>query len=379
MSIKGIKIAFIALVFAATAVPLLFLDTAPAKLSVRENRMLQEFPAFAEHPDLSLVQRLARFAQEFEEYIKDRIGFRLDLVAIGQDIEALFEPVVYTDGGLYFVNGRQGHKYFAYNQGWMIKKFQGEPLLTDEELEAVAAMLNQISACLKERDIPMIVFFCPDKDSVYPEYYPSIFKQAEPPIPLDAVTDYMRENVDADVYNIKDTLISYKDEYMTYNKAEGDLEHYNAIGAFIEYQELIKHVQKYFPDLKMMSFDDVTISYGEDGVPSVEMNNMSRVWELSESFFAGLPEAASHWHYVGFANDEASPTALFIRDSYYDFGGYGVFTAANFRYSIGIHYSYIANYKEIIDLFQPDVVIVEVAERQLPSFAEYVVDYYERQ
>ncbi|MDR0220124.1 MAG: hypothetical protein LBI54_01810 [Lachnospiraceae bacterium] len=378
MNKKFVQIIFIALVSAVTALPLFFIDLTPNQVSEREKRKLQELPTVTDvAPDLSPTEKAVQLAREAESFVEDRIGFREELINIGQDIQNIAEPIERTDGGYVYLNGREGHKFFAYNNGWLIDKFQGTPLLSEDEQQVVAAVLNYIASYLRERDIPLIIFFCPDKDSVYPEYYPVIYKQADPPIPLDAVTNYMREHVKADVYNIKDTLISYKEKYLVYNKAEGDLEHYNSIGAFIEYQELIKHMQVYFPDMKALSFDDVTISYDEDGIPYVKMNNVSGISALGAEFFADLPPSSS-WHYAGFVNDNASlPTALFIRDSYYDYGGYGYFTAANFHYSIGIHYRFVANFKEFVEMYKPDVVVIEVAERQIPSFGRYMTAYYE--
>jgi hypothetical protein len=37
----------------------------------------------------------------------------------------------------------------------------------------------------------------------------------------------------------------------------------------------------------------------------------------------------------------------------------------------------VANFKEFVEMYKPDVVVIEAAERQMPSFVWYVMTYYE--
>jgi hypothetical protein len=341
-----------------------------------ENRMLKEFPTFADHPELDAGEKLINYAWDFEAYVKDRVAFRAQFVGIGKQIRDFVKPVVYREGQLVYLNGRENHKYYAGMNGWLIEKFQGKPLLTAEQLQKLSAGLNNIADYLGERNIPLIIIICPDKDSVYPEYYPEIFKQAVAPIPLDIVTDYLNSNVNASVYSSKDELIANKEQFRTYNKSEGDLSHYNSVGGFIEYQELIRHLKEYFLEMEVLSFDDVDISYNENGDQIAEIKDTSRIRQLEATFFENIPAEIrpvfrTGIEINGFENDDSSlPTALFMADSYYL--TYGIFVAANFHLSVGIHYDYIEHFTEYLDLFQPDVVIIQVAERAIPDFADII-------
>jgi hypothetical protein len=163
---------------------------------------------------------------------------------------------------------------------------------------------------------------------------------------------------------------------MTFNKAEGDLTHYNSIGGFIEYQELIRHMKEYFPNMEALSFDDVNIYYDEDGIPSVEMKDISGIRELDSTFYANFPEIPDNpLDIFGFENNNASlPTVLFMRDSYYNI--FDKYVAANFHYSLGIHYSYMYKFRDYIDLYNPDIIVFEVAERQIPAFTPHIINFY---
>jgi len=94
---------------------------------------------------------------------------------------------------------------------------------------------------------------------------------------------------------------------------------------------------------------------------------------LEDSDFDGLPEIApGSW--LGYENVDATlPTALFLRDSYFEL--FADFTATNFHQSIGIHYENMAHFEEYVEYFEPDVVIFEAAERQIAWFAEVVSGY----
>ena len=64
----------------------------------------------------------------------------------------------------------------------------------------MADSLNGISRFLGQKNIPLLVMFCPDKESVYPEYYPKSIKRGPEPIQLDIITEYLNEQTTADVF-----------------------------------------------------------------------------------------------------------------------------------------------------------------------------------
>lgn len=360
---------FIIMFFLMLLLPLVFVDLSGETVSEQENRTLAELPSVS-----VLFNEPEEFVSRFEDWFSDHVGFRLELINLKKEIDDLDDAVQYTDGNYIYLRGQQGHRYFAYTDGWMIGKFQGKEFLSDEQLSGLANDLNDISQYLDEKGIPLIVMICPDKESVYPEYYPESIIRGLDPIQLDIITEYLSEHTNIDVYNSKEQLVAAKENYLVYNKAAGDLEHYNQIGAFIDYLELMKRINIYFPEMKPYTFNDAVITYGGDGVPSVSLQMETPCIELDSSFFDDAEvNRPFTWQERAFENtDQTLPTILIMRDSYTD--RFIDFIAPHFGKTIAIHYNNMKNLKEYIALYSPDIVIFESAEREFEWFARWIAD-----
>jgi len=249
----------------------------------------------------------------------------------------------------------------------MIGKFQGRTFLSDEQIEGLAYGLEEIKTYLDNKGIPLVVMFCADKESIYPEYYPRTIIRGPEPIQLDIITEYVRSHTDVDVFNIKDCLVAVKDEYLVFDKNSDDLTHYNEIGAFFAYQELTRHISKYFPDIEPFTLEDVDITYNDRGayhdIPDVQLKQKIKYQRFDTEY--GLM----------FENDDASlPTILLMRDSYAGNGNYlSTYIPQQFGKTIMIHWSNMANLVEYIETFQPDIVVFESAERELRGFANAII------
>lgn len=367
MKLKDAYSIFVVMFFLMLLLPLVFINPSGGAISEQENRVL------AVQPNLSdLLNQPADYVRQFDEWFSDNVGFREQLINLKQKIEDFDEPVQYTDGEYVYLRGQQGHRYFAYTDGWMIGKFQGKEFLTNEQLSGMASGLDDISQYLNEKGIPLIAIICPDKESVYPEYYPKSIIRGSEPIQLDIITQYLKEHTNIDVYNIKNRLVAEKENYLSYNKAMGDLTHYNRIGAFFEYLELMSHINIYFPDMKPYTFDDVDITCDEDGVFNVSLQQEAPNIELDPGFFDNIEvNRPFTWQQRAFENlDRSLPTILFMRDSYTDL--FVDFIAPHFGNTIAIHYSNLESFEEYITLYDPDIVVFESAERELCSFADTI-------
>ena len=364
---------FIFLFVLMLALPLVFLDLSPDRISVQENRTLANPPSFSD-----IKSNPGKFIHDFNEWFKDSIGFRDKLLAIYKAINEnkhLNNAVRYTDGQYVYLVGEKGHHYFAHADGWMISKFQGEKFISDEKLSWLARSLNEVKVYLENKGIPFVVMFCPDKESVYPEYYPKSIKRGPEPIQLDLITNYLQENSDVDIFSIRQALVAEKDTYLTYNTSSGDLTHYNQIGAFFAYRELMKHINVYFPDIIPYKTDDIKISYDEFGIPDVTLKSGFTYIRLDSSFFDNVNVNKEFaWGNHAYENMNSNlPVILFFCDSNAEEQLIGKYFAQQFGKAIFIHYRNASKIQEYINLFKPDIVVFESAERELEGFIENVV------
>jgi hypothetical protein len=360
---------FITLFIAMLTLPLIFVDLSSDRVSVNENRML------ANRPPLSYIKNHpGTFVREFDEWFKDSTGFRerlLKLYYVMSKNSWLNGIYRYTDGQYTYLKGEQGHHYFAHVNGYLIQKFQGKQFISDDMLVQMADKLEEVKIYLDKQGIPLIVMFCTDKESIYPEFYPKAIKRGHEPIQLDMITGYLREQTTVDVFNIRQALIAEKNNYMLYNVSSGDLVHYNQIGAFFAYRELMRHINVYFPEIVSYELDHVDISYDENEIPHVFLKTEIKYIKLDEHFFDDVNVVRPFtWDNEAFENEESDlPVILFFRDSYSVERFIGKYFAQHFGKAIFIHYCNIENIEEYIEKFNPDIVVFESAERELNGFA----------
>ena len=370
---KKILHASFAVVFVAMLLtPLAFVNRHGGRESPTENRMLAARPQLA-----VLFGSPGDFIRQFDAWFSDNIGFREGLIALHKIAKKLENNVQYTDGQYIMLIGEQGHRYFAYTDGWMIRKYAGKHFVTGELLRGLSDGLGKARQYLEEKGIPFVVMLCADKEMIYPEYYPKSIVRGPEPIELETITDHLKNDRGIDAFNIRDCLLAAKGDYPVFDKV-GDVTHYNEIGAFFAYQELMKHIIAYMPEMEAFTIDDVDITYSdsdiEPGTPDVRLKRGTTYKRLDPSFFDAVPLVHPS-HGVAFENEDASlPTILLMRDSYAGDGNYfSRYIPEHFGKTIMIWWSDMAYFAEYVKAFEPDVVAFESAERELGGFAGHVM------
>jgi hypothetical protein len=256
----------------------------------------------------------------------------------------------------------------------MIGKFEGNPVFSSEQLQTFSHKLTSIQDYLNKRGLPLIVMFCTDKETIYPEYYSPAVKRGPEPIQLDFITSYLKNSTSVDVFNIKQSLLEQKDRYPLFPKGPpGDLAHYNEIGAFFAYRELMRHINTYYPDVIPYSLDDIDIDCDENGVARVNLKENPAYTKYDHSFFDNVTTISSEqWGNEAFESTARnSPTILILRDSYMgqaDDTFILKYISRQFGKTIAIHSGNMNNLKQYIDAFNPDIILLEAAERSIPYF-----------
>ena len=355
---------FIVIFLIMLLLPLVFVNLHDGIASEQENRMLATRP-----PIYSLFTQPTDFTRQFDEWFSDNVGFREQFISLYKKLDILGTQG--HTGQYYTLIGQQGHRFFADTGGGMISKFQGKASLSDEQLEILSSGLNNIKTYLDKKDIPLIVMFCVDKETIYPEYYPKSIIRG--PVQLDRISKYVDTNTNVDFFNIKEALLSAKESYHVFNKANGDLSHYNDVGAFFAYQELMKHISVYMPYMEPLTIDDINISNYER-IPEVALVEDIKYHRLEATFFdeVNLDYPSDG---LAFENDDKSlPTILVMRDSYFGSGNYiSRYISQHFGKTILIHHREMKHFEEYIDYFNPDIVVFESAERELRPFVNAII------
>ena len=380
----NIRVTFYLIVFLIIiAIPLIFCDFSKDRISIEENRRLANFPELSDIKNAPI-----KFLNGFDDWFKDSTGFRDSMIKL---YKAAFNnqwlnKVRYREGINVYLYGDEGHIYYsdmihANRDGWLMSIFQGKPILPETEANYFSGKLEHINTYLNSLGIPMLVMLCPNKETVYPEFYPKSIVKGPEPNSLDLFTNYLNENTGATVFNINKALIDQKENFLLFPKrdtlfdAPTYVAHYNQIGAFFGYQELMRHIKRYYPEINIFNLADTDIVH-DDNEPNVLLKpeNISAI-NLGTSFFDDIPLDRPYLtaQNAAYENENKKlPTILFLRDSY-TYNTYNeIFIVQHFSKTILIHYRNISNIKEYIEIFKPAIVVLEAGERGLFDLLEHL-------
>ena len=350
---------FIFAFLACMVVPALFMNTKEMQISSIDNKLLTEWPGF--DPTLSNNT-------EVESYLNDRIGFREQAIEAYTVLnDKLFHVMVHP----LFMYGKEGHIF--YKDPTYIKGYQH--MNTDEEyLDTFVDFLSATEAYLKDKDIEFLYFLCPDKKTIYPEYFPgSVHVNESNP----GITDYMKEQLDkTDVDYIipVEELKAAKSEKVVYNKLY-DATHWNEDGAFIGHKLIDERIQKFYDDVRPLTEDDYTkTTVHEDTLDVARFSIDEDVphYVLKEdrsndmtTYLYDTMEYEDNTFYSHFTCPDSGNDRILLVfcDSY--FGNYHKYYQDRFKEVYFVHwhnYKYLEYY---VNLFFPDMVIYETAERSI--------------
>lgn len=342
-------------------VPLVFVNTVPGKISTDENRALASFPSFRTG-DGKLNTK------GFEDWFKDNLGFRDKLVKALTLIQYnLFGYLPKTDE----IVGKDN--WIFYYTTDIIKDYQHLNLPSEQQLIEWGNSIGRINNYLKSKKIPFIFMLCPDKKTIYPEKYPDTILKVGKVSRTDILTKYFTEKMGIDFFTPIKSLLEAKFKFVVYSPRY-DNAHWNSYGEFIGYLELMNKVKKYFPNIKILSWNDFNITeykrerkvYG--AVPFSEIDYAFKLKNGSSAtqtqrVLDSLNLKSSNLCYTYVNNNNNLPKVLILGDSYF----YGLsiipYLAESFSQLTFIHTANSERIESFIKSFEPDMVIYESAER----------------
>ena len=361
---KIIRILFVGLFFAMISVPLLTTNLEEGKISETENRKLVS-RAHIHREDGTINQN---YIKDLENWFNDNVGFRNDMVYVDARIQyTLFDKLPNND----FILGP--NKELNYATPSIIEDYQRKNMPDDEYLKDVANAYQVISDYLEKRDIQFYYYQCWDKHSIYPEYFPKTIIQYGDVSRTDEIVESLKENTTIEVISPKEKLIELKNEYDTYS-IWGDATHWSERGAYEGYLELMTAINnKNNNNYKVLKEDDYIIEKKDVG--STFIGDVHRE-DIQETFTIKNPKAYDsgeepyylcQWQLKSrtvLCNDsfDEDKVCVIIGDSYFDNFLYDDL-AESFSKTVFIWGDYTENLAELVDYYNPSIVIIENAER----------------
>lgn len=342
-----------------------------SKIDNTEWRKLSEFPVIT--PEMKISQ----FPKAFEAFYNDNFGFRNILLQLNATIAYdIFKKspvvnIIKTDKNWYFHNEP---RFIAPNY----KFWYDHILFSDRELSAIGDYILAEKEWLAERKIPYLFIIVPDKEVVYPEYYPyPNFLNANIQVAriMDALNKREVLNLFLGPQLIKDKKLTDVPLYLKLDS------HWNLLGAFFGYQIIINRLKEYFPStesLQLTDFDmvlnsvDLKQGYDLHRLKSLIKGNDDAAETIID--FNIKKGAADKINRIGKAYLYAD--SFFIGDPARDnIGGAMYFLKYNFNQMIIGNDSLWPLDKATIEKEKPDIVIREVIQRNLYKYIGPAASY----
>lgn len=343
---------------AATLVPLggRWLDPESATSTIVEERNPAPFPGGA---------NLLAFPAGFEAWLGDNYGFRGHLIRWRNRALLLGLGVSPTDE---LVIGSQRWMFITANRN--LEAYRGAFRLSDSDLEAWAAALDERRAWLAQRGVHYLMVFAPDKPEVYGDRLPAGYERGAQ-TPLDQLAAYLAQHSGVEHVDVRAALHAARadeDDWLYYPYGS----HWTDHGAWIAYREILRALSAHFPSLEVPREEDyapeilpepgdtwggrlrLPESFGQARLGFVRRTPL-RSRQLVDDFYERLyeiPEAPE------------LPRALLLHDSF----GAGLRDFLREDFSRLFTRNTVDFEPELVEAERPDVVIQLMAERRLGSY-----------
>lgn len=325
-----------------------------------EKRTMKEKPVFD-------IKNINNFGSDYEGYFNDHFPYRSQIILVNKNIK--YELFQYVEGDV--LVGKNQWLFFNPKVGEnTINDYQGKDLFTDEELVNFKNVLVFSNDVLKNKNKKFYLFFAPNKNRIYSEYFPEIYGKPADTYKLKNLIEYLKTNTDIDIVYAYDDLMRAKSiltDKTIYHQYDT---HWNNIGGYVGAYSLLKNIGIDIPFVDDNSFSAVkTKGNLADLAYMAGLYNLIDKdidYEISFTDFM-KPEkiADENGEVVIYKNENAvdDRKILFICDSFAEM--YREYIASQFTDSYFI--SYLVFNQDLIKTYNPDIVVFESLERTITN------------
>lgn len=308
------------------------------------------------------------FTAELGAYLGDRIGFREKITYYYAGLQYYLFGTL-PRGGAFLIGP---DRVLNYADSAILKDYQHFDLRSEESMESIRESYQKLSDYMASRGIQYYYMQCWDKQSIYPEYFPTSVLQYGAQSKTDLVMEKFAAETSIHLINLKPVLLAAKDKYEVYSRW-GDATHWTERGAFIGYQTLMQAINAQNQNqFKVMTDADFDIEIKDRGAylyGGIHEPNMSECFSRKVANAVETKDKLTIYSnpnldtYYTNANAGNDKRVLILGDSYIymfmlpyfaeSFHDTIMFAGGDYRTSLAT----------ILDTYKPDIVINENAER----------------
>lgn len=298
------------------------------------------------------------FGNEFEEWFSKNFAFRDTVV----DVYSSLRMNLFSEGNDQVVVGRDGFLFFSDT----VDDYIGTSAMTDDEIEKAAAALKYIQEKTEESGGAFLFVCAPNKNTIYGGYMPLRYKKSESPSNLDRLYKALDES-GVSYIDLRPTLTERAEQTLVYHKRDT---HWNGAGAEAAFVQTASFFGVTLPDLSDRG--PVVVDDFEGDLEALmfpgEIKYDSDITYDFEGLYVFTSAYSTPMDIVITARGGGEKKLLMYRDSFANaLIPYAASSFAEIRLERAVPHR-----TEYIESMSPDCVVVEIAERNLPSLARSV-------
>jgi len=332
----------------------------------QEKRILAEKPALFTPHGLNL-----NFPKQFNAYFSDHFGLRSTCVT------------AYTALIYYTLNDSVNEQVMTGKNGWLffgptLKDYTAINTLTDLQIDRIVKTLVQQEAYLSSLGITFLFTIAPNKSSVYPEHMPARYRPQLQQNNLHKLSKALEKEA-IHYVDLLEPLRAAKHKHQVYHAKDT---HWNNIGARVAAQTLLSRVQEIRPDIALGDPAPARYQLAQTWLgdlpqmllPALAIKDEQAIYDISENYTwkengrrprsQRNPEAL----HINTTRDINSVSLFMFRDSFANaLIPFISSRCAKVHYTRAVPYDYTE-----IESLSPDVVLLEIAERNIPNLLKYI-------
>lgn len=253
--------------------------------------------------------------------------------------------------------------WYFYSQENALRNYHNLDLFSKDELTQAADNLKRIQKICQKYGKKLYLIIVPDKHKVYGEYFPGAPKirpdsQSRPR----QLEHFLQKNTSVKVINLLDALLANKKQGFIYWK---NSTHWNEMGAYVGYLEIMRHIQKDFPDIPLTRLSAVKPQ------KSLICDNLNALLPSDETLYP-FPYFTIIYKTIGntlnqtfvMLNPKGKYNVLFLRDSFSCL--LLPYMGNSFKSITALWTSYKLPHSQINAFKKADIVMFECVDRLLP-------------
>lgn len=227
-------------------------------------------------------------------------------------------PLKITDNGRVIIG--QSNWLYLYLSNY--DYYNGiKSLATTSEIKARSDKYEELNDLCKKLGKKLVIYICPEKEEIYPEYMPTVNIVDDKELPL-YIKDYVDSHTDVAYIYPKEEFLKYKKNYILYKKYDS---HWNYVGGYLAINKIKEALGLETTPLYDMDLEKYDYTYGDlipygnisvDGLTrSVEYNfkNYKEDYNVDEKVIVENFQARA---FETTSDKGADETAFIVGDSY---------------------------------------------------------------